>query len=30
MSGFGGSREAKKQGVITKLMAFFERCFGLG
>ncbi len=31
MSRFGGgSREEKKQGVISKLMQFFERFFGLG
>ena len=29
LSRFGGGREAKKQGVIAKLMAFFERYFGL-
>jgi type I restriction enzyme R subunit len=29
MSRFGGGREAKKQGVIARLIAFFERYFGL-
>ena len=29
LSRFGGGREAKKQSVIAKLMAFFERYFGL-
>ena len=29
MSRFGGGREAKKQGVIARLMAFFERYIGL-
>ena len=26
----GGSRAAKKQGIIEKLKAFFERFFGIG
>ncbi len=30
VSRFGGGREKKKQGVIEKLLAFFERFFGLG
>ena len=30
VSRFGGGREKKKQGVIAKLLAFFERFFGLG
>lgn len=30
ISRFGGGREKKKQSVITKLLAFFERFFGLG
>lgn len=30
ISRFGGGREEKKQGVIAKLLAFFERFFGLG
>lgn len=30
ISRFGGGREEKKQGVIAKLSAFFERFFGLG
>ena len=29
MSRFGGGREAKKQGVSARLMAFFERYIGL-
>lgn len=30
VSRFGGGREKKKQGVIAKLLAFFERFFGIG
>lgn len=30
VSRFGGGREKKKQGVIAKLLAFFDRFFGIG
>ena len=30
VSRFGGGREKKKQGIIDKLKAFFEKFFGIG
>ena len=30
MSLFGGGKQEKKQGVIAKLLSFFERFFGIG
>ena len=30
VSRFGGNRERKKQGIIDKLKAFFEKYFGIG